>query len=1113
MDPPKHAVCELTLDFTNAKTEADLWAECKRVLCPKFDDFGANLDALVDILRGGFGLMTPFKLTILGRDSALASAPQRWSIFEEIFNESVLGKYGEDVDSIAWGPSLASTADQPTSRVVVPHLKAGAASQSITPSAEDGCVELGGYWGRTPGAEPTFDPENPLTCRCLVLETEKNVALVITLDVVGLDDHTSERLRWAASKTAGVPFSATVICCSHTHTGPLTHRGFIGMGAVHEPYVAFLERAIVACSAAACNAVEPCVARNVQCSGPASSFGINRRVVAPAATTVAGADAGAVADDDGTPWYEKCGRCSLGENPLGPRPTTARALVLDRVATGGSSSESGTTSTPVAVLWSYPCHPNIAGKASSISADWPGAACVAIEAALPTTTALFVNGACGDINPAGLRGAGPDAAREQGAALAALLIAGIAGSAAPAMVSSAHVACVRRVVALPLAPRSSPERARAWAAETSSAAATATAAAPAPRHDVATAALAAQAVLSAEGSPLQRFEDARDTRDVEVFVLTLGEHFFTLVGCGAELFFSFDRHLRADLDVMAGEPGGAAEPWRRTHASSALIVAGLANGCIGYLPGADRYDEGGYECVCSHVVYGHTRPLARSAHGVLLHAAAAAVRSAWRRVESAAGDHHHRLRARVIPSGFPESHDTYNGIGVERATGDIYYVLCAEEPNVAGRLYRYAVETSSVQLIGDLSEACGESSIANLSAHGGTDDGGDVDQLGDQLEPIAQGKIHCTIADGVQGDGKLYLATHVGFYTYVDGRETLPSTGLPVGMSPYAGGHALRYDPHTSGFTSLGVANTPHGAEGYLAFAVDATRGVGYGITWPAGYFIVVDLGWTRSSSSEAPPPPEVLGPISRGGEAAEPVSGGDFRTLCRCIAVDPISGRAYVSTAEGEVLCYDREGDRTLTPLPGVPLRKAYFGRTFDVDSPGTMAWNWRQVLWCARERVFYGVHGNSGYLFRFNPAHARRLGAESFEIVERLTSTPSRRRGDDDMFSYGYLGLAFFPDGRTLGYLTGGATGAAVTALNKGASKGDEELHLVTYNVATGVRIDHGAIAAEDGGGTMCSPSYCNSLAIGNDGSVYALARCAGDGTDRSELFVVDASDIRGL
>ena len=77
MDPPKHAVCELTLDFTNAKTEADLWAECKRVLCPKFDDFGANLDALVDILRGGFGLMTPFKLTILGRDSALASAPQR----------------------------------------------------------------------------------------------------------------------------------------------------------------------------------------------------------------------------------------------------------------------------------------------------------------------------------------------------------------------------------------------------------------------------------------------------------------------------------------------------------------------------------------------------------------------------------------------------------------------------------------------------------------------------------------------------------------------------------------------------------------------------------------------------------------------------------------------------------------------------------------------------------------------------------------------------------------------------------------------------------------------------------------------------------------------------
>ena len=57
--------------------------------------------------------------------------------------------------------------------------------------------------------------------------------------------------------------------------------------------------------------------------------------------------------------------------------------------------------------------------------------------------------------------------------------------------------------------------------------------------------------------------------------------------------------------------------------------------------------------------------------------------------------------------------------------------------------------------------------------------------------------------------------------------------------------------------------------------------------------------------------------------------------------------------------------------------------------------------------------------------------------------------------------------------------------------------------------MRIDHGAILTLDG----VSPSYCNSLAIGNDGSVYALARCAGDGTERSELFVIDAAQLAGL
>ena len=97
----------LTLDFSAATSEADLWAECRRVLCPTFTGFGANLDALVDVLRGGFGVKPPFKLRVVGRDAGERAAPQRWRHFEEIFNCAVKGEYGEQVESVAWVAKLA----------------------------------------------------------------------------------------------------------------------------------------------------------------------------------------------------------------------------------------------------------------------------------------------------------------------------------------------------------------------------------------------------------------------------------------------------------------------------------------------------------------------------------------------------------------------------------------------------------------------------------------------------------------------------------------------------------------------------------------------------------------------------------------------------------------------------------------------------------------------------------------------------------------------------------------------------------------------------------------------------------------------------------------------
>jgi hypothetical protein len=170
-------------------------------------------------------------------------------------------------------------------------------------------------------------------------------------------------------------------------------------------------------------------------------------------------------------------------------------------------------------------------------------------------------------------------------------------------------------------------------------------------------------------------------------------------------------------------------------------------------------------------------------------------------------------------------------------------------------------------------------------------------------------------------------------------------------------------------------------------------------------------------------------------------------------------------------------------------------------------MAYNWRQVFWYAPERAVYGVHGNSGYLFRFDPQ------AERVDVLRRITSEPSRRSGMYDQFSYGYLGFAPGPDGRTIYYLTGGPIyvdgrrlrGKDSTA--KGESKGEENLHLITYHIPTGRYTDHGPILLEDGR----RPAYVNSIAVGKDGTVYTLSRITKSGRTRTDLIAIRGRSIQ--
>lgn len=415
-----------------------------------------------------------------------------------------------------------------------------------------------------------------------------------------------------------------------------------------------------------------------------------------------------------------------------------------------------------------------------------------------------------------------------------------------------------------------------------------------------------------------------------------------------------------------------------------------------------------------------------------------------------------RLVARTYNSGFPEAHDTYNGI-VAASDGRVYYILSTDSIDVGARMFAYDPRTDRIEFLGDITEACGEKGS----------------------RAIPQGKVHVT---PVESDGKLYFATHIGYYTIVDGMEKM---GVPPpGYKPYPGGHLLAYDMRTRRLEDFGVAPQ---REGILTMNMDTRRGRIYGITWPTGYFFRYDLARREWKN---------LGLYAQQGESGR---GPTYRTLCRSLAVVPEDGSVYFTNADGEILRYVYERD-AVEVVFGEDLRKDYFGQ-YDPTSPGHMGYNWRQTFWHPGEKRIYGVHGNSGYLFAFDPR------VPQVEVIERITSEPSRRSGMFDQFSYGYLGFALGPDGQTIYYLTGGpiyeggkrVKGKAATAM--GEAKGRENLHLVTFHLPTRRYTDHGPIFFENGE----RPAYVNSIAVTRDSTVYALSRIREGARTRTDLFRV--------
>lgn len=410
----------------------------------------------------------------------------------------------------------------------------------------------------------------------------------------------------------------------------------------------------------------------------------------------------------------------------------------------------------------------------------------------------------------------------------------------------------------------------------------------------------------------------------------------------------------------------------------------------------------------------------------------------------------HVLRATAYDSHFPEAAkpgEAFNGMGVS-SDGTIYYVLSSAKYNIPGQMYSFNPKTKAIAHIANLNDAVGQGNI----------------------KAVAQGKSHVNF---VENDGKLYFSTHLGYYNNAGGVER--TAKAPHGYRPYPGGHFVAYDMKTGKFTDLAIAP---GGQGIIAMNMDVRRGRLYGITWPAGDFLRYDLK-TKTLKD--------LGTAFDGGELG--TLGSTYRAICRRIVIDPLDGSAYFTTGDGTLHRYDYDKDKVDT-VAGVNLKKDYFG-SYNPAMHG-MAYNWRAAIWVPSERAIYGINGRSGYLFRFDPT------TRSVEVLERLTSEPSKRTGMFDGVEYGYLGLALGADGHTLYYLTGVPLSGDSKGLKTTPDQKDGT-DLITYDIASSKYVDHGRILLNNG--DPVSPPQ--SLVLGSDGTLYTLSFVTRNGKSGIDLI----------
>jgi len=189
-----------------------------------------------------------------------------------------------------------------------------------------------------------------LNATALVLDDGASPLAIVSLDMMMIGQEMTREVRNRIAEAIDIPAEAILVACTHTHNAPAA-QGLLGVGVVDPQFVQF------AATQAATAAILAWHSREKASISAATS--------------------------------DLAGHTFNRTRVNGPVDSTLTTLRIDRA-----------DGRPLAMVVNFHAHPTVSTvlRPYAVSRDVPGEVCDLIEQALPDATALYLQGACGDVN-------------------------------------------------------------------------------------------------------------------------------------------------------------------------------------------------------------------------------------------------------------------------------------------------------------------------------------------------------------------------------------------------------------------------------------------------------------------------------------------------------------------------------------------------------------------------------------------------------------------------------------------------------------------------------------------------------------------------------------------